>query len=144
MLDGLIGPTGPAVSHDGTFLLFTDANNKTIEKYDITVPKSTTHKTLLTFQETPSSIRRATNFGEFWLAANANFASEQSVVTPFGFKFNSTGSILIKKEFVAQYGSLDVTVLQEYDNEVLYIGSVEVNFVGVCTKDGMSGNISVC
>ncbi|KAL3512329.1 hypothetical protein ACH5RR_025046 [Cinchona calisaya] len=134
-LDGLPVPVGPANSHDGTFLLYSENINKRIIKYRLQGLKAHTSEALLNLPINPLKIKRAPIFGEFWVAANIIVQQPRSI-TPFGFKFDSLGLVLIIKALQGQYNNTQVNVLQEYNvnGGTLFVGSREASYVGIFNK----------
>ncbi|KAL3512328.1 hypothetical protein ACH5RR_025045 [Cinchona calisaya] len=133
--DGLPVPVGPANSHDGTFLLYSENGNKRIIKYWLQGLKANTSEVILDLPANPLKIKRAPIFGEFWVAANIIVQQPRSV-TPFGFKFDSLGLVLIIKALQGQYNNTQVNVLQEYNvnGGTLFVGSRDAPYVGIFNK----------
>ncbi|XP_027181859.1 protein STRICTOSIDINE SYNTHASE-LIKE 11-like [Coffea eugenioides] len=131
--DGLSVPAGPAFSHDGSFVLFSEFSNKRIIKYRLI---EDTTEVFLNLTANPIKIKRAPTYGEYWVAANNIIVSQPRSVTPFGYKFNLLKQILITKNLQAQYNNTQVNVLQEYNvnGGTLYIGSRVAPYVGVFNK----------
>ncbi|KAL3512332.1 hypothetical protein ACH5RR_025051 [Cinchona calisaya] len=136
VLDGLPNPVGPANSHNGTFLLYSENSNKRITKYWLQGLKAHTSEVILNLPGNPAKIKRAPKFGEFWVAAKIIVQHPPSV-TPFGYKFNSLGKVLIRKALRRQYSkNTIVNVLQEYNvnGGTLFVGSREASYAGKFTK----------
>ena len=147
LVKNLTSPLGPAVSHDGSFLLYSETGPRTIFKYWITGAGSGTTEPLLVLPDTPYKIKRASVPGEFWVAANnITRVNQTRFVAPVGYKFDSNGKVLIKKDLRPQYQNAIVNAIQEYgnpddngvDNRVLYVGSRSVDFVGVYRTPGVN------
>ncbi|CDP14981.1 unnamed protein product [Coffea canephora] len=130
VLNGLSVPAGPAFSHDGSFVLFSEFSNKRIIKYRLM------ENTTEVFLNLTGNNIRAPTCGEYWVAANNIIVSQPGSVTPFGYKFNLLKQILITKNLQAQYNNTQVNVLQEYNvnGGTLYIGSRVAPYVGVFNK----------
>ncbi|CDP12401.1 unnamed protein product [Coffea canephora] len=126
-------PGGPVISVDRKFVLFAEFSNRRIMKYWLTGNKANTVEVLLYLPGNPIKIKKAPEPGEFWVAVDI-IAQQPSSVTPLGYKFNSTGGILLIKEFEGQYNNIRVNVVQEYIGGKLYIGSREAKFVGIYSK----------
>ena len=127
-------PGGPVISVDLKFVLFSEFSNRRIMKYWLTGNKANTVEVLLYLPGNPIKIKKAPEPGEFWVAVNI-IVHQPTSVTPLGFKFNSTGGILLIKEFEGQYNNIhQLIAVQEYIGGKLYIGSREAKFVGIHSK----------
>ncbi|KAL3512326.1 hypothetical protein ACH5RR_025043 [Cinchona calisaya] len=132
--DGLSDPGGPVFSLDQTFVLYAEFYAKRIMKYWLIGPKANTSEVLLNLPGRPIKIKRATTPGEFWVAVNI-FIDQPQSITPFGYKINSFGEVLLIKEFRAQYNNTQINVVQEYNNgNTLFVGSRTVSYIGIYTK----------
>ncbi|KAL3498645.1 hypothetical protein ACH5RR_041377 [Cinchona calisaya] len=132
--DGLPVPAGPVFSFDLTFVLYSDFVAQRVVKYWLIGPKANTSEVLLNLPGSPVKIKRATTLGQFWVAVNIIVQQPQSV-TPFGYKFNSAGEVLLIKDLRAQYNNTQVNLVQEYNNgNILFVGSRKVAYVGIYTK----------
>ncbi|KAL3512327.1 hypothetical protein ACH5RR_025044 [Cinchona calisaya] len=132
--DKLPVPIGPVFNFDSTFVLYSDIYAKRVVKYWLTGPKANTNEVLLNLPGRPIKIKRATTAGEFWVAVNI-FVDQPPSITPFGYKFNSCGDVLLIKELQREYNNTEITVVQEYnDGNTLLVGSRTVTYVGIYTK----------
>lgn len=85
---------------------------KKIIKYRL---KESTTEVFLNVRGGPLKIKRPPTPGEiFWVAAN-DLVQQPRPVTPFGYKFNLFGQLLVTENLTAQYNKIQVNVLQEYD-----------------------------
>lgn len=130
LLKGLSSPIGPAMSIDRTFLLFSEAKAKRITKYWLAGLKANRAEPLLALPGTPVKIKRASTFGDFWVAVDIT-SHQPRFTIPNAFKFNSFGITLLQKDLRGQYNNVTVSSIQEYNRRFLYIGSREVTFVGI-------------
>lgn len=142
LLDQLPTPTGPAASGDGTFVLYSSRTNQTINKYYLSGPKKGTSEILMNLTGFPIKIKRATDFGSFWVSVNVLVQLQPiRLVHPFGYKFTSTGDILLQKNFTDHYGENQVNVVQEYYigllERSLYVGSRVTSYVGMFKTCGL-------
>lgn len=129
LLRELSAPVGPAVSYDSTFVLVSEYATKRILRYWLVGPKANSAGVFLNLPGNPSKIKRD-NLGNFWVAVNIMNTVSSIFVTPQGFRFNFLGLVLQQKNLDAQYYNTSFSVVQE-QNGALYIGSRNVNFVGI-------------
>ncbi|XP_027158390.1 protein STRICTOSIDINE SYNTHASE-LIKE 11-like [Coffea eugenioides] len=134
LLDGLSIPAGPVVSTDRTFVLFSEFSTKTVKKYCLTGLKANTTEALLNLPGNPVKIKRAPEPGKFWVAVNEIVQQQQRNATPFGYKFDSFGEILLIKNLEDYYSNIIVNLVQEYNGGRVFVGSREVKFVGMYSK----------
>ncbi|CAI9101797.1 OLC1v1039211C1 [Oldenlandia corymbosa var. corymbosa] len=138
LIDQLPLPTGPAASGDGTFILYGSTTGK-IFKYTLPLIGSLAGKpqALLNLTGYPLKIKRAAELGCFWVPVNELVQLRPRLVHPFGYKFNSTGGVILIKNFTAEYFQSQVNVVQEYGSflglggKTLYVGSIMDSYVGV-------------
>ncbi|XP_027083436.1 protein STRICTOSIDINE SYNTHASE-LIKE 11-like [Coffea arabica] len=111
--DGLSVPAGPAFSHDGSFVLFSEFSDKRIIKYRL---MEDTTEVFLNLTGNPIKIKRTPTCGEYWVAAN-NIVSQP-------------------KNLQGQFNNTLVNALQEYDVNAgkLYVGSRDAGYVGMFNK----------
>ncbi|CAI9112859.1 OLC1v1013359C1 [Oldenlandia corymbosa var. corymbosa] len=124
LLKGVPAPVGPAVSIDSSFVIFSQFYAQKVVKYWLMGPRTGATDILLNLPGNPVKVKRAEKPGEFWVPVNHNFL-------PSGYKFNSRGDILLVKDLSKQFVNARVDVIQEYEEVIIYVGSVEANFVGV-------------
>ncbi|WOG90070.1 hypothetical protein DCAR_0209311 [Daucus carota subsp. sativus] len=128
LLRQLYVPIGPAVSLDGSFLVFSEYGNKRILRYWLKGLRANTVEVLFTVPGYPSKIKR-TSIGDFWVPVNI-INPATFIATPMGFRFNSFGTVVQKVDFSSQYANQNITVLNE-QNGVLRVGCRTVNFIGI-------------
>nr|XP_027124575.1 protein STRICTOSIDINE SYNTHASE-LIKE 11-like [Coffea arabica] len=131
--EGLSVPIGPAVSFDGSFVLFSEYSAKRVVKYWLLGPKANTSEVLRDLPGNPSKVKRASNVGEFWVAVDIN-VQQPRFTTPYGYKIDSFGNLLFVKDFEDHYYNVPVSVVQEYFGTTLLVGSRGENFVGIYKK----------
>ncbi|CAI9101796.1 OLC1v1039210C1 [Oldenlandia corymbosa var. corymbosa] len=139
LLDKLPLPTGPSVSGDGSFVLYGSVGTKQIFKYSVPLigPLPAKPQALLNLTGSPLKIKRAPDYGSFWVPVNVLLQLRPRLVHPFGYKFNSNGDVILIKDFTAEYSQAQVNVVQEYDSflglegRTLYVGSTINSYVGV-------------
>lgn len=119
---------GPALSLDGSFILVSEYTTKRILRFWINGPKANTVEVFLNLPGNPSKVKR-TILGDFWVEVNIINQQQTPSVIPQGIRFNAFKTILQTMNFNAQYSS-SISVVQE-TNAALYIGSRNVNFVGI-------------
>ncbi|CAI9101760.1 OLC1v1039167C1 [Oldenlandia corymbosa var. corymbosa] len=138
LLDGIPSPTGPAVNPDSTFIAYGSATTQQIFRFsfmgrinEVLLPK---------LPGAPAKIKKAVNFGYFWVAVNQVVQQQPNpVVQPYGYKFNLYGNVALIKNFTAEYSNTQVDVVQEYYNRsqgagTLYVGPRVASFVGKYTE----------
>ncbi|CAI9101799.1 OLC1v1039213C1 [Oldenlandia corymbosa var. corymbosa] len=128
LLNNLSAPAGPAVSEDGTYLLFSSYGTQQVFKYYLVGPKAGTAEFKINLPGFPVKIKRAAEFGFFWVAVNVVVQQQPRVVQPYGYKINGNGVVFLVKNFTAEYpNDIQVNVVQEYfdlpQGGVLYVGS---------------------
>ena len=131
--EGLSVHIGPAVSFDGSFVLFSEYSAKRVVKYWLLGPKANTSEVLRDLPGNPSKVKRASNVGEFWVAGDIN-VQQPRFTTPYGYKIDSFGNLLFVKDFEDHYYNVPVSVVQEYFGTTLLVGSRGENFVGIYKK----------
>ncbi|CAI9101801.1 OLC1v1039215C1 [Oldenlandia corymbosa var. corymbosa] len=143
LLDKLPRPTGPAVSEDSTFLVYGSFTTQRIFKYHLIGPKKGATEVLIdNLPGFPVKIKRAP-CGSFWVPVNVLVQPQPRLVHPFGYKFNSFGGIILKKNFSTEYSEAQVNVVQEYNSllgfsgKTLFVGSRIVSFVGKYRTSGL-------
>ncbi|XP_071728262.1 protein STRICTOSIDINE SYNTHASE-LIKE 12-like [Rutidosis leptorrhynchoides] len=130
LLTGLAGSSGPAVSSDGRFVLVPELLAKRIQKYWLVGPKANTAEVFLTLDGNPNKVKRAANFGEFWVAVSVGFIPPAPIIVPKGVRFNSNGVALQTVPFATQFYNKTISIVQEQNNK-LYVGSRRTNFIGI-------------
>ncbi|CAH1422360.1 unnamed protein product [Lactuca virosa] len=129
LLSGLNGGGGPAVSSDGTFVLVPELTGNRISKYWLAGPKANTAEHLLNVTN-PNKIKRASGYGEFWVAVSDGFIPPAPLITPQGVRFDSNGLVLQTVSFAKEFVNKTISLVQEQDGK-LYVGSRFTNFIGV-------------
>ncbi|CAI9101802.1 OLC1v1039216C1 [Oldenlandia corymbosa var. corymbosa] len=131
LLDKLHLPTGPAASGDGRYVMYGSFGTHQIFKYYF---KGEPQK-VLDLPGYPLKIKRSPESGLFWVPVNVVVRQKPLLIHSFGYKFNSTGGVILAKSFAAQYSGVQVNIVQEYRSNLgrrrLYVGSINVAFVGV-------------
>ncbi|KAI3726820.1 hypothetical protein L1987_66626 [Smallanthus sonchifolius] len=130
LLSGLSGGGGPAVSHDGTFVLVPELTGNRISKYWLVGRRANTAELLLNNVGNPNKIKQAGRPGEFWVADSPGFMPPTPLITPQGVRFNSNGVVLQTVSFATQFFNKTISLVQE-QNGNLYVGSRGTNFIGV-------------
>ncbi|XP_076902072.1 protein STRICTOSIDINE SYNTHASE-LIKE 12-like, partial [Bidens hawaiensis] len=134
LLSGLPGGGGPAVSHDGTFVVVPELTGNRVLKYWFVGPKANQVEVLLDNIGNPNKIKRGETFGEFWAAHSDGFLPRLPLVTPQGVRFNSNGDVLQIVSFSNEYFNTSISLVQE-QNGKLYVGSYFTNFIGVYSNN---------
>lgn len=98
LLQGLFVAIGPAVSPEGSFLVFSEYGNRRIIRYWLRGLQADTMEVLFTVPGLPNQIKR-TSSGYFWVAVNV-INPETTFVTPQGFRFNIFGQLIQKVDFI--------------------------------------------
>ncbi|KAL3636287.1 hypothetical protein CASFOL_020834 [Castilleja foliolosa] len=93
VLTGLSGPSGLAVSQDGSFILIAEYLACNITRYWLTGPKAHTSEHLLELPGNPDNIKR-TKSGDFWVAVNIQKIYPQLSSFPLGQKISANGQIM--------------------------------------------------
>lgn len=131
LLRNLSGPTGVAISSDGSFVLVSESIGQRILKYYLQGSRASTTEVIVTFQGNPDNIKRNL-LGDFWVAVNIQRQGPAPTMVPTGQRINASGTVLQIVNFAAQYNSTLISEVQEQFGR-LFIGSPSANFVGVYT-----------
>ncbi|KAK8680379.1 hypothetical protein V6N13_109325 [Hibiscus sabdariffa] len=129
LLKNLPGPSGVAVSQDGSYVLVSNYNANNTIKFWLMGPRADTYDIVNT-QARPNNIQR-TLMGDYWQAAAMLKQSTQTLV-PIGQRINSLGSVIQTANFERWYGNNLISEVQEFRGS-LYVASPSVNFIGVYT-----------
>ncbi|KAK8583945.1 hypothetical protein V6N12_068199 [Hibiscus sabdariffa] len=129
LLKNLPGPSGVAVSQDGSYVLVSNYNANNTIKFWLMGPRADTYDIVNT-QARPNNIQR-TLMGDYWQAAAMVKQSTQTLV-PIGQRINSFGSVIQTANFERWYGNNLISEVQEFRGS-LYIASPSVDFIGVYT-----------
>ncbi|KAK8583943.1 hypothetical protein V6N13_109333 [Hibiscus sabdariffa] len=129
LLKNLPGPSGVAVSQDGSYVLVSNYNENNTIKLWLMGPRADTCDIVNT-QARPNNIQR-TLMGDYWQAAAMVKQSTQTLV-PIGQRINSFGSVIQTANFERWYGNNLISEVQEFRGS-LYVASPSVDFIGVYT-----------
>lgn len=131
LLRGLFVAVGPAAILDGSFVVVSELFAKRIIRFWVAGLKRGTSDILLNLPGNPNKIKR-TPLGDFWVAVNImNNQQGRLITTPQGFRFNAYGNVLRNFGLQEQYFNTSINVIQEQLSGSLYVGSRDVDFVGV-------------
>ncbi|CAI9092728.1 OLC1v1028049C1 [Oldenlandia corymbosa var. corymbosa] len=129
VLTGLAGPTGLAVSKDGTFVAVSEYVAGRIRKFWIKGPKANTSEVMVNLPGNPDNIKR-TESGDFWVPVNIERFLPKKATFPLAQKFNSEGQILETVHFFEEYNDVYITEVHQHHAH-LFVASVYADFVGV-------------
>ncbi|MCD7468662.1 hypothetical protein HAX54_007054 [Datura stramonium] len=131
LLSELSGPAGVALSKDKSYLLITEAIGRRIRRFWLEGAKANSSDVFATVQGNPDNIKRTAS-GDFWVAVVS--VKPRLIIIPTitstGQRINQLGEVVETRDFTAQYNSPNgITEVQE-QNDRLYIGSLDQNFIG--------------
>lgn len=129
LLSGLAGPTGVAVSRDGSYLVVSEFIRNRIRRVWLRGPMALHAETLVDLAGSPANIKRTVN-GDFWVAVTVAHPPPVQTVSTLAVKFNGFGRILKSINLTPYYNGTMITEVQEYAKR-LYIASAVAKFVGV-------------
>ncbi|KAG9450890.1 hypothetical protein H6P81_010855 [Aristolochia fimbriata] len=136
LLRGVPFANGVAVSGDGSFLLVCETSTSRVMRYWLRGPRTGTYDLFATIPGYPDNVKRNSR-GEFWVGVAGGRVSNPATGTLIGMRLSSNdGRVLQEVGSLQAGGTLSVSEVQEH-NGALWIGSVDVPYVGVYRPFGV-------
>ncbi|KAK4423771.1 putative serine/threonine-protein kinase PIX7 [Sesamum alatum] len=139
VLHGIAMASGVAVSKDGSFVLVSEYITCRITRYWLKGPKANTSEIFVELPGNPDNIQR-TKSGEFWVPVNIQKLYPKLTCFALGQRISADGQILETVNFYAEYNTTYITEVHEHHG-LLYLGTVDTNFVGVYRGLTCSGKL---
>lgn len=131
LIRGLAFPNGLAISNDNTFLLIAETGTCRVLKYWLQGPRTGTLEVFSELPGYPDNVKRNPR-GEFWVALNRDklHFNGQTVPEqhPVALRLSQEGKVLE----VLEGGAVTSISEVEENNGTLWLGSVDMPYVGVC------------